>query len=427
MIKNLKSDFVNFYKECRAQDFGFYCVAAYLIFSYVRPQETIPAINFLPWTQLCILGGLAFALIKGTLKVGFVHVLVFSYFLVCVASAYCSAYPAISFHGWDMVLIWLIEMIFIASCVNNLTKFRLTLIIFFIALFKISFFGAREWVKRGFGFRDYGIAGPPGFFINSGELSLLMAMLAVMSFAFICENKSARKIYYILPVTALMTVIAASSRGSQLALVVGVLLYFLLKGKLNLKYLLYGVMIAWLGYLALPDAQKERFSSSGDDNTSRARLLYWESGVDMVRQHPYLGVGFRAFPEYFHDHYAPYVPEDMKRIANKREVAHNTLVEVSSENGLIGLFIYLWMYFYVFTLNRGSQKVISKLNAPEYEIWRNTAFGFNIAQVIFFIGAFFMSVSLYPYIYFMLAFSFVLNRSLHKELEMRLNSKKQSV
>lgn len=418
MFKTLKTDFLNFYKECRAQDFGFYCVAAYLIFSYVRPQEIFPALNILPWTQLCIMCGLVFAIVKGTFKIGFAHVLVFIYFLVCMASAYFSVYPEFSFRGgWDIVLIWMLEMIFITSCINNLTKFRLMLIIFFLALFKISFYGAREWIRRGFGFRDYGISGPSGFFNNSGELSLMMAMLAVMSFAFICENKEARKMYYLLPITALMTVIAASSRGAQLALVVGALIYFLSKGRLNIKYLCYGALIAWLGYMALPEKQKERFSSSGDDTTSRARLMYWSSGIDMVKEYPFLGIGFRAFPEYFHNHYAPYAPDDMRRIANKREVAHNTLIEVSSENGLIGLTIYLWMYFYVFSLNRASKRLVEKLGRPEFNVWANTAFGFNIANIVFFIGAFFMSVSLYPYIYFMLAFSFALKYSLQKELD----------
>ncbi|HSX49484.1 MAG TPA: O-antigen ligase family protein [Cellvibrio sp.] len=418
MFKTLKTDFLNFYKECREQDFGFYCVAAYLIFSYVRPQEIFPSLKILPWTQLCIMCGLVFAIVKSTFKIGFAHVLVFIYFLVCLASAYFSVYPEVSFRGeWDIVLIWLMEMAFITSCVNNLTKFRLMLIIFFIALFKISFYGAREWISRGFGFRDYGISGPSGYFNNSGELSLIMAMLAVMSFAFICENKQARKMYYLLPITALMTVIAASSRGSQLALVIGTVLYFLIKGRLSLKYLCYGALIAWLGYMALPDKQKERFSSSGDDTTSRARLMYWSSGVDMVKEYPFLGIGFRAFPEYFHNYYAPYAPDDLRRIANKREVAHNTLIEVSSENGLIGLAIYLWMYFYVFSLNRASRRLVEKLGRPELNVWANTAFGFNIANIVFLIGAFFMSVSLYPYIYFMLAFSFALKYSLQKELD----------
>lgn len=426
MFKNLKLDLIAFYKECRAQDFGFYCVAAYIVFSYLRPQETMPWLNILPWTQLCIMAGLVFALLKGTFKVGFAHLLVLLYFLVCMASAYMSTYPQISFLNWNILLIWLLEMIFIASCINTLVKFRLMLIIFFIVLFKLSFFGAREWVSRGFGFTDYGIAGPPGFFINSGELSLLMAMLAVMSYSFICEDKSARKIYYWLPITALMTVIAASSRGSQLALAVGVVLYFLLKGRLSFKYICYGALIAWLGYWALPEQQKERFSSSGDDKTSRARLIYWEKGIDMVKEHPYLGVGYMAFPEYFHDYYAPYVEEDMQKIASQREVAHNTLVEVSSENGLIGLSIYMWMYFHIFWLNRTSKKLLLKLDRVEFNVWRSTAFGFNIANVVFFVGAFFMSVSLYPYIYFMLAFSFVLNSLLKKELDVQVKSSGRS-
>lgn len=408
-IKSLILDFKIFYRECRAEDFGFYMVAAYIIFSYLRPQVIFPALDIIPWTQISIIAGLVFAATKRTLKFQLPHFAVLLFFCVILLSSYNSTYPEISFSKIDIVPIWLLEIIFFTSCINSIRKFRLITILFFLVLFKISFFGARTWIQRGFGFRDYGISGPSGYFHNSGELSLLMAMVAVMSLALLIGNKDTRKIFLLLPITAYMTVMAASSRGGQLALLAGSLLFFAAKGSLKLKYIMLAIALTFSAYTILPEEQKARFTSAGSDTTSQARLVYWSKGMEMLADYPALGVGYRCFSKYFNDYYSDDIPDEIA-LRNRREEAHNTFIQVSSEMGLLGLASYLWICLIVFKINKNSRKLIRKSSKAPKEIWLyQYSIGLDIAQIVFFIGASFMSVSLYPYNYFMIMFSLSIN------------------
>lgn len=417
MMKKLYLDFKLFYRQCRAEDFGFYMAAAYIIFSYLRPQSIFPALDIIPWTQICILLGLMYAITKQALNIQKPHIIVLFFCIVCLLSSYYSQYPEISFKNIDVVFKWLVEIIFFTSCIRSISQFRLITILFFLVLFKISFFGARTWVQRGFGFRDFGISGPSGYFENSGELSILMAMFAIMSLAVLFRNPASRRIFFLLPLTAYMTVLAASSRGGQLALLVGSFIFFIAKGKLSIKYLLLAVVIGLTGYSLLPQEQKERFTSAGEDATSQSRLLYWSKGIEMVKDYPILGVGYQSFPTYFHTHYADEISEDTTWI-RRREVSHNTYIQVSSEMGLLGLWSYLWMCLIVFKLNRGTRTMLRRsASANDHDWIYQYSIGLDIAQVVFLIGAFFISAALYPYTYFMIMFSLSMNNVVKRELD----------
>ncbi len=417
MIKKLYLDFKQYFLDCRDQDLGFYMVAGYIIFSYLRPHTLLPILDVVPWTQLFVIGGLLYAGAKSTLRFQVPHFTILLYGSVCLLSAYNSLYPTISFRNIDIPFIWMLEALCFTSCINSTKKLKLILILFFLVLFKISFFGARTWVQRGFGFQDFGISGPAGFFQNSGELSLLMAMITIMSLSVMFGNDRIKKFYYIFPITTVMTVLAASSRASQLALLTGSFIFFLIKGKLNFKYLLIASAVLYGGYMLLPDEQKARFTSAGEDQTSQSRLLYWEKGLEMTENYPWLGVGFQAFPSYFHDNYADEIPEEAS-FGKTREVAHNTLIEVSSEAGYLGLAAYLLMYFIVFKINKGSRRILrgSELNKQQPWLYQ-FSIGLDITQILFVVGAFFMSVALYPYNYFMIMFSLSLRNSVFTEVK----------
>lgn len=391
--------------------------AAYIVFSYLRPQSIFPVLDILPWTQLSILAGLFYAVMKRNLTIQLPHLAVFGFCLACLLSAYYSQYPDISFSKLDLVFIWLVELVFFTSCVNSINKLRLIVILFFLVLFKISFFGARTWAQRGFGFADYGISGPSGYFENSGELSLLMAMLGMMSMALLFQNSNMRKLYWALPITAFMTVIAASSRGSQLALLIGVMIFFAVKGKFSFKSISLTLVICCAGYMLLPAEQKARFTSAGEDSTSQARLIYWEKGFDMALDHPLLGVGYKCFPKYFHDHYSHQMPVE-GNWGQRREVSHNSFIEVSSQMGFVGLGFYLWMCMIVFKINKKTRRLLRKHSAEKKLNWLyQFSIGLDVAQVVFLIGSFFMSVALYPYIFFMLMFSQSMYNAINHEFD----------
>ena len=408
-MKLLLSDIKRLIKAIKCQDFGFLMAIFYIIFSYLRPQAIYPSLDIVPWTQISIILGLTFSSLKHGLRLQYSHFLLLLFAFICLLSATNSYYPSLSFKYIDTPFIWFLEVLFFTNCVRTLEQVRIVTIIFFLVLFKISFFGARTWVERGFGFRDFGISGPTGFFENSGELSLLMAMLVILSISFMFNIPKIRKIYYLLPVTATMTVMAASSRGGQLALLLGYIILFMKLGKFKISSLFYLILICTILFMLIPEKQKQRFESSGEDKTSQLRLIYWKAGLEMMSDNPITGVGYYSFPSYFHDHYVYRLPEQMIKW-DVREVAHNTLIQLGSTLGYPGLLSYLLLYMIIFRLNRSTQKLAHLAGDDRTLAWVSTfSLGLNISLLVFFVGSFFMSVAYYPYTFFLI----MLSQSLH--------------
>jgi len=421
-IKGIYKDLKEFYSSCKAQDFAFYMLCAYLVFSYMRPQVIYPSLNFLPWIQLSILLGLALLFFKGNIRFQLIHFVMILFFLVILASSYQSKYPDISFHHLSAYYIWIIEVIFFTSCVRSLKQYHLLMVLFFLILFKMSLFGAKTWIERGFGFRDWGIAGPDGFFANSGEFSLLMAMLVVMGLTFILGHKKTNKLYFLLPITATMTVMGASSRGGQLALVAGLLIVAIVIGKLRLKNIILVFVSAFLIINLMPEEQKMRFSSAGEDSTSESRLTYWNAGLDMMQKNKLLGIGYYGFPEEFYNHYSHLVVTKDTYLSNRREVAHNTFIQIGSTLGYLGLICYLWLIYLCFSLNRKTRKILASNSKTHITSWPyRYTIGLDAALIAYLMGSLFMSVAFYPYIYLMLMMSQSLKNCIEAEFPLKPN------
>ncbi len=388
---------------------GFYLAAAYLFFEYFRPQVIYTWIDVLPWARIIILSGFFYVIAKGHVKLQGMHWLLFTFMCLVFVSTYFSFDRIASLNTIDYIISWVVIVVFFTAAVRNLEQYKVLLILLFIFLFKMSFFGARTWATRGFGFADWGISGPKGFFQNSGELSLLMVVFTAMSLGFILGHKNVNKIYYLVPITAAMTVLASSTRGSQLALAVVAVLFLLCYGKLRIKYILAFSVIAWIGFALLPEEQKDRFRDMGQDDTSESRLTYWEKGWEMMNNHKLVGVGYYAFPSYFEHHYAPYI--QFENFTYRREVAHNSFIQVGSEMGYPGLIVYLLLLWQCYKLNKKSQKYANANPNNASISWvPSYCTGQNIALAGYVVGSLFMSVAFYPYLYLFL----MLAASLHQ-------------
>lgn len=401
------AEFKKFFIDCKEQDFAFYMATAYLVFSYMRPQLIYPVLDILPWTQLTILAGLGYLLIKKRLAIHSNFIITLFFFIVILTSSFNSVYPDFSLSKLDAIYIWVVEILFFTNCIKNKHQLKLITIIFFIVLFKMSFFGAKTWVTRGFGFTGWGIAGPPGFFANSGEFSLLMAMLATMSISFIMGHPNARRTYYILPITAVMTVMGASSRGGQLALVGGLLVIGVVIGKIKIKNILAMTLVGYLIFTFTPEQQKERFTNMGDDGTSTSRLLYWEKGMDMMSEYPLWGVGHYAFPRYFSENYSHHLDKDTY-LGNRQEASHNSFIQTGSTLGYTGLICYVTMHLICLTMTSRVRKIIREAGCKSTDWCYKYSIGLDATLFCYAIGSFFMSVAFYPYIYFLLMFNQIL-------------------
>ncbi|WP_320821913.1 O-antigen ligase family protein [Reinekea sp.] len=410
MLKTLRLDLTGLISAFRGQDPIFYLGCCYIVLNYLRPQLIYPYLNILPWTQIVILVGLSLMFLRGQLKFNTTQFMVFLFALLATLSALNSQYPYISGRSITTPMIFAVEVLFLSNCSKSSKQTMLLFSLLFVCLFKMSFFGARIWATRGFGFTSWGIQGPPGFFQNSGEYSLLMAITAVMSIPFILSLAIKRKYFWLLPITASMTVMGASSRGGQLALVVGALYLLIAYKKLKFKNILYVVALSWLIMVVMPEEQKVRFSTMGKDDTSASRFQYWKAGFEMARDFPLLGVGLNAFPEYYHNHYKVL---DGSYLASRKEVSHNSLVQVASTLGFPSLFLYLILHIRIFftgILRRRDPFMFDKVTIHYIRALR-------AAILTYLIGSMFMSVAFYPYIYLLLGLSGVVFTSANNTIK----------
>lgn len=260
-------------------------------------------------------------------------------------------------------------------------------------------------MTRGFGFTAWGIQGPSGYFQNSGEFSLLMAMTCVMSIPIIIALKPKIRLYWLVPITAAMTVMGASSRGGQLALLIGLIYLLFSYRKIRLRNLLYVFIIGAVAWTLLPDAQKARFMNAGDDPTSTSRLDYWKAGIDMAEKHPLLGIGLDAFPEYYARYYKWRTRNESSYLKDRLEVSHNSLVQIASTMGIPAVLIYLLLHAFIY--GRRIRLKENKENENIFLFHKNVQNSLRAGVITYFIGAFFMAVAFYPYLYHLLSIAII--------------------
>ncbi len=391
----------------RTEGFSFLSLCAYLIIEYVRPQSIVPSIDILPWGKLflalCFVG-LLFDGQRRWVK-DKANLWMTLYLGVSCLSAANAAYPAVSWAHLIDFIDWYLIYFLIINVVTNRRRFFVFIALFVLASFKLSFFGARTWAARGFAFTSWGLAGPPGFFQNSGELSIQMLMFApvVYEAALVLRPQLPKWKFLLLllmPITAVMTIMGASSRGSQIALVYQSY-RTLLKNRMSVKTLIVVTLIAAIGYSLIPAEQKARFSLVGDDRPSKQRLLYWKHGLEMIEAHPALGVGFYNFSQYYEDHFAS------DKLYDNAELPHNIFIQVGTDTGIVGLAFFLMILRRNFIASREVQ-AIGNDKGQRQTFDQAAARGLSIAAWGFVIAGQFVSVTYYPFIWINLALTIAL-------------------
>lgn len=397
----------------KAQHFSFWAICCYLFFEYFRPQAIYPVIDVLPWAQLFLLASMAGAFLDRSVK--WVSSPVNLYLLLFAIAIYISSLNAyfpetsaeyhIDFYSWFVIYFLVINII------NTKERFYIFLMILLFCSAKIAIGTSQTWAIRGFSFTTWGLMGPRGYFQNSGELAILMVTLFPLAY-YLLQSMLKRQVRWwekvlllVFTITPVLTVLGASSRGSQIALVVIMLLMFR-KNIFKVKALI-GIAILVTGMLfLLPDEQKQRFSDMGEDGTSKQRILYLENGWQMIKDHPFTGVGYFNFPEYYDIHY----PEDLLR--ESAELPHNIFIQVGTDTGFVGLGLYLIMIFYSLRL---SFRSASRL--PAEHVFRSIAAGLGYGIVGFVIAGQFVTVGYYPFFWISLAFIVALNNVVRKEMD----------
>jgi O-antigen ligase len=390
------------------EHFSFWMTCGYLFFEYVRPQSIYPALDFLPWAQLFLLlaaGGWVLDP-KSHWVASPAHKWMILFLLITIASIFFAVYPEAAKKDFMPMFTWFVVYFVLVQNTNNRQRLYILTLIFLLASFKLSLSLAIKWAARGFSFTTWGLQGPPGYFTNSGELSIQMLVFAPMAFHlyyFIKPHlsKFKRFLMLLMPITAAMTVVGASSRGAQIGLVYQVYDFFL-KKRLSIRSILVTVLAGFLVWQMVPAEQKQRFTDIGNDRTSEQRLLYWKRGMEMIEDHPVLGVGLNNFPPYFQSHYR----KDM--LYETAQLPHNIFIQVGTDSGLLGLSAYLMLIISIFRANARTRKMAVTLGDPG-GLFTALSRGLDTGTVGFLIAGQFVTVGYYPFIWANLAFSVALN------------------
>lgn len=414
---NFKSIWRHFYSET----FAFWMICLYLFCEYVRPQSIIPELDFLPWAQLSLFGALVGWLFEPNKRWvnSPVNKLFIIFFIIILLSSSTAYWQDVSFSKLKNIYVWMVSYFLIINIINTRKRFFIFLAIFALASFKISLSLAITWAGRGFSFAGWGLQGPPGFFQNSGELAIQMAVFWPIALAIAISLKKyvANWKYYLLlsmSVSAVMVILGASSRGGQLALIAQLVADNFRK-VFRVKVLIVVGIVLSLGWWLLPQEQKERFEAIGEDTTSQQRLLYWENGLEMMNSHPFLGVGYYNFIPYFNQYYT----DDLLR--KNAELPHNIFIQVGADLGYSGLIIYLMLIFYGFKIPMSLK--VKFIEKERNNIFYNLPQALNVSFLGFIIAGQFVSVVYYPFMWIHLALVVALNNIIvNKKTENKIST-----
>jgi putative inorganic carbon (HCO3(-)) transporter len=404
------------WSQFRKEHLAFWMTAFYFTLQYLDPLRIYSALDALPLDKVTI--GLALLSLPMDPRKRWVrdstNIWISLFAVVIVIASAFATYPAISWKNWYNFFNWYVIYFVIINTVTTSERYFIVLAIFLVANFKLSFFGARTWAARGFGFASWGLEGPPGFFQNSSDFSTEMLMFAPIAFelALFVKPYVRRVTYWFLMLGALtggMSVLGASSRGSQVALgIQGA--WIAIQRKLNIKVLIAVALIAGLGYALLPAAEKARFTGVGTDNTSIQRLAYWRAGLKMIENHPLLGVGYYNFSPVYASHASD------KLWHGVAQLPHNIFIQVGTDAGLIGLSIFLMLIYRNLRITKDIRRMCEKHeDAPAFA--PSVARGLMLTTWGFVIAGQFNTVSYYPFLWINLALTVSLGNIVRRTVE----------
>ena len=403
-------------KHFIGEHFSLWMICGYLVIEYVRPQSIIVGLDIIPWAQVFLIAAVAGKFAESGLRwvSNPANKWLTLFFLIILLSSATAVFPEESWLHINDYLTWYVIYFLIVNIVTTEKRLLIFIAIFLIASFKLSFFGARAWAMSGFAFSSWGIMGPPGFFANSGELAIQMLMFGPIAYelAMFARPYAApwrRRVLLAFPITAALTVMGASSRGSQIGLVYQ-LYRTLVKRRVNVKTVLLVASLIGAGLVLLPEEQKARFTAAGTDRTSQQRLLYWRHGTEMIGEHPWLGVGFFNFSRYYETHYR----EDM--LYEHAQLPHNIFVQVGTDSGLLGLGVYLMIVYAGFRNSRTIRELCRTREEPWARLFERLATGFATAAWGFIVAGQFVSVAYYPFLWINLAMTVALRNVVEQRL-----------
>lgn len=184
-----------------------------------------------------------------------------------------------------------------------------------------------------------------GMYSGANDLALLLTICFPLAYKLFEMDKNLLKRIFLFLLIPFMyfLVLLTVSRGGALGTSLVTMLCILTVRKIKMisnskmfKIIIVAMIIIGVLTVMVTKLGERNDASSmlGGDQSAGDRLKAWIAGAKMLAKNPFTGVGFDHFPDRVAEYGGP-----------RRIQAHNTIVKVAAESGLIGIFCYLGLLF----------------------------------------------------------------------------------
>lgn len=319
----------------------FHVLLFYLWNAYFRPDtwvwtDTIQRLHL----SLVIGGGLvASTLVAGvSLRGERSLLLIGAFFLQSLFSTLFSKHFVTSWPFWfEFSKVFVITYLIVAL-VDDVKKFRLTILVITLSL---GFEGAKQGWAQMILHPGSPNPNPITFLGDNNGVGVGMLMLAplLLTLAATASSRYEALAHRFLFVGVLYRALSTYSRGTFVAAIFVAIVYWL-RSRRKILLLCSAVAIVTPLLLLFQDAYWVRMASiqapmETEDDSIHGRLHFWNVGIDMGNDNPWLGCGFNAFQECY-DRY-----DTSHGRYGERRAVHSSWFGVFAEQGYPGIVLYV--------------------------------------------------------------------------------------
>jgi putative inorganic carbon (HCO3(-)) transporter len=326
----------------KAAQVAFFATALFAAQLYLSPAQWFPALEPLHHAAILSVVGLTALLVRRVLSnqplwMGWRTAFLAIYTATALLSPAWSMSPKDSVDGAMEVAKHFLFFVAIANAVDTPRRVRIALAIYALAAIAPGWGTFNNWMHdellvEGFRGRWLGVMADP----NHDAMALVGALPILL---FLCSGRGHRLPMRIAAAfgsaACLAGIIATHSRGGTLGLAVAVVFFALLSRRKAVATVC--VLVAAAGMLLLAPTsfwQRNETDAMGSEDLSIVgRFEAWEVAGRIFQERPLLGVGEGAFLTAWNE----YAPIDSNRLFGHRYVAHNLVLEVQGQLGLVGL------------------------------------------------------------------------------------------
>lgn len=373
----------------------------YVTCIYLRPGEWITSLQGSQMFDIIAGATIIFWVLSPKAKKGLVNVPQNIFILVFLLISIFSQLSRLYFGGALSAFVdfgkIVILYFFIVNLVDSVKKLKIFIGLLIILTLLLAIQGIMQYHT------GYGWANQPmiedritwiGTFADPNVLAVTYLTMLPVSMMYVFEkyNIILKTLNFFVSGTLLWGIYCTNSRGGIIAVMAIIFLFFKNRFK-NIFGLFVGTVLIISVFIFATPRMK---GISAEDESAYNRIVSWADGLQMLKQSPLLGVGYRMFTE------------------DEFYTAHNTFILCVAETGLVGLFFWL-------ALLCSSFKGLSLVMNSNKEITKNgylisIANAVNVSLIGHLVGIFFLSRLYHEPLYILIAFSAAIYNVTKKEI-----------